>query len=682
MVNVVPVIDETKLNSLGVVLFRSYTTYQSDRRAAEDRWLQNLRQYRGIYDPEVLAMIGKDQSKAYPKLTRKVVIGTVARLMQMLFPQTEKNYGVRNSPIPDLSKEQLQQVLDELVTMKAQGSDPAAVELSDAEIEKAIIKFAAAKAAKMELKIDDDLAEMEFVTLARKVVFSATLYNFGLLVGPYNIEFKARRWEKNRFTGKYEALEVLKRKPLYEFMPVWDHYPDMTAKTLAAQDGSFDRHIMTRAQVEELAGRPDFMGDRVHEWLRKNLTGNYKSQWWEEIIKSEPKGDRSYVSEKESRKYELASWWGGVKGSDLQGAGLTIADEDVGKTFQANIWTIGNWVIKAKLAPFDIKAKMHHYFVFEDDDLSVLGNGQGDTMRDSQLSLCEVTRSALDNSSVVGPVLVMNDDHITPGQNLAVRKHMTIHIEDMPSNAQITNAVANLTIDSHISELLALRSALLDFASEESGLPPPSLGDVSQGGSEALRTQGGASMFLGAAALPIRDTVRNYDSFTMSVINSLVQWNKKFDPDPARDGDHNVIARGSTSLIAKEVLATSLDAVRQTVTPDEAPHIKTRKLLEMRLKARDVPIDEIMEDEDKANETIQRNAQMQQQMQQQQAALIEAQVHEALAKAVAQVAKAHKDDAGINQDAAALLVEALTAGHANAIKEAVANKPAPKAKGA
>ena len=255
---------------------------------------------------------------------------------------------------------------------------------------------------------------------------------------------------------------------------------------------------------------------------------------------------------------------------------------------------------------------------------------------------------------------------------------MTIHLEDMPSNAQINNAVANLTIDSHISELLALRQALLDFSSEESGLPPPSLGDVSQGGSEALRTQGGASMFLGAAALPIRDTVRNYDSFTMSVINSLVQWNQKFDPDPARDGDHAVIARGSTSLIAKEVLATSLDAVRQTVTPDEAPHIKTRKLLEMRLKARDMPIDEIMEDEDTANETIQRNAEMQQKTAEQQAALIEAQVHEALGNAVKHIADAVKADASIKTDAAQLLVEALSKGHENAIKETVANKPEPK----
>jgi hypothetical protein len=188
-------------------------------------------------------------------------------------------------------------------------------------------------------------------------------------------------------------------------------------------------------------------------------------------------------------------------------------------------------------------------------------------------------------------------------------------------------------------------------------------------------------MFLGAAALPIRDTVRNFDSFTMSVINALVKWNMKYDPNPTRDGDFNTIARGSTSLIAKEVLAASLDAVRQTVTPDEAPHIKTRELLKMRLQARDVPVEMIMEDEDKANQTIEANRKAQQSATEQQQALIEAQVNETLAKAVAAIAKAHKDDASINQDAAALLVEALGTGHANAIKEKQVDKPKEAASG-
>jgi hypothetical protein len=207
-----------------------------------------------------------------------------------------------------------------------------------------------------------------------------------------------------------------------------------------------------------------------------------------------------------------------------------------------------------------------------------------------------------------------------------------------------------------------LRAVFIESAGKESGLPPPSLGDVSGGGSEALRTQRNASMFLGAAALPVRDTVRNFDTFTISAMNALVAWNMKYDPDPARDGDHNVIARGSTSLIAKEVLSLALDTFRQTVTPDEQPHIKSRKLLEERMKAHDLPVSEILEDEDKANAMIKAQQDAQQAQVALQEGLVRAQVEEILTNAMQNVAKAKKADASITADNFELIVQAIHGG--------------------
>src|SRR5258706_15953964 len=101
-------IDAEKMNKLGTNLFSKFGLYQKDRRETEMQWLRNLRQFRGIYDPEIERRIPPDQSKAYPKITRTKVVGTVARLMEMLFPQTEKNWGAISSPLPDLSEGDLQ----------------------------------------------------------------------------------------------------------------------------------------------------------------------------------------------------------------------------------------------------------------------------------------------------------------------------------------------------------------------------------------------------------------------------------------------------------------------------------------------------------------------------------------------------------------------------------------------
>lgn len=665
-----PVLDPEQLDRLGARLASTFASYESDRKVHEERWLSNLFQVRKIYEPKVANMIPADRSKAYPGMTAWMVRGTIARLMQMLWPQTEKNYGVRPSPLPDLSVEQLQQVLDQLVKEKAGEGDPSQVELTNHEIEKGIREFAKGKAEKMELKIDDDLQEMEFITLARKVVRSAAIYNIGILTGPFHTKAKARTWERDVNTGVYRAIEVDKYKPLFEFLPVWNYYPDLTATELGKQDGEFERHIMTRVEVEELAQRPDFLKDRITDYLTRNTSGNYRERWFESAMKGEPKSAQAAVQGRTSRKYETLSYWGHVTGRELRSAGIDIPDSQVGNSFHSNVWMIDSTVIKAKLAPLGETIRHHHIFVFEDDDLSILGNGLCDTLRDSQMGLNETVRAALDNASVIGPMAELNTDMLAPGQNHAISKHKTWLRESNGGQSDAIPAVRNISIDSHLHELLPLVQLFLSFGDKESGLPPASLGDTSQGGSEALRTQRNASMFLGAAALPVRDTVRNYDSFTMSVISALVAWNKKYDANPDRDGDHNIIARGSTSLIAKEVLASSLAEFKASLTPDELPHIKVRELLKERAKANDIPVDDLMEDEETANETIQRNAQQQQAMQQGQMDLVAAQVKEVLTQALANEAKASSDQASVGTTVLQTLIAAINTDNKHAVDQA------------
>jgi hypothetical protein len=49
-----------------------------------------------------------------------------------------------------------------------------------------------------------------------------------------------------------------------------------------------------------------------------------------------------------------------------------------------------------------------------------------------------------------------------------------------------------------------------------------------------------------------------------------------------------VIARGATSLIAKEVRGMQVDTLSQTLRPEELDHLDDRKLLGMKLATRDL----------------------------------------------------------------------------------------------
>lgn len=640
-----------KMNALGTRLHNLFGQYKKDRRETELQWLRNMRQFRGIYDPEVEKNIPTDQSRAYPKITRTKVIGTVARLMEMMFPQTEKNWGIRPSPLPDLSTDDVQKVLDSL-TGGAAGS-----ELTNEQIEKGIEELAKEKSKRMEKVMEDNLDEIEYIALARKVVFSGVLYSAGVLKGPNIVSKKSRTWAKDA-NGRYTAREVAKFAPTYEVTPVWDWYPDLSAKTFAQMDGAFWRHIFSRSQLQELADRPDFLKDVINQWMNTHLSGNYKELEWERELRN--RGDRSNLTDLSGRKYEAWEWWGYVTGSELRACGITVADADIGKEFEATVWGIDGTVIKAKLNPFKTKVRPYHVFVFEEDDINLLGNGVPQIMRDSQMAICEAVRMLLDNASVVcGPIMEVNEDLLTPGQSLDLHA-FKIFVRQGQGQEAGQPAVRQINVDGHLAELQGIVNMFREIADTETALPPAALGDVSRGGSEALRTQGNLSMLMGAAALPIRDTVRNFDTFTTSFITSLYNWNMEFNDRDDIKGDYSVIARGSTSLIAKEVRATTLDAFVATLTPEERMYLNTEKVLKERMAVRDLP-DSLMEDPEVVKQKLAEQAQNAKAAADQAARQIDSVIRKNISNAFKDLALAVKANTSANVDTFNALMEAINA---------------------
>jgi hypothetical protein len=643
-------LDSSVLDAAGQRLFRKFEEYKKDRKALEEQWLRNLRQFRGIYDPEIESAIAKDRSKAYPKVTRKKVINTVSRLMEMLFPQTEKNYAVNHTPMPDLSQADMQKLLDEM-GMPAEGQP-----LNEVQVEAAIVELAKARATKMELTIDDQLSELDWVTLARKVIFSGVLYGPGIVKGPLILKKKKSTYRFDAPTQKYIAREIERLYPYFEFVSVWSYYPDLSAKDRKSMDDFFERHVMSRQQIMDLAARPDFMAERVNDYLRDNQQGDLIEEWWE--LQLRQTGDRSNPTNLLGRKYLGLEYWGFASGHELFAAGIAIPAADFQKMFEASVFMLGRKVVKLKINPYQSKRRPDHVFVYEDDDINAMGSGLPPVVRDSQLAICETARMALDNGSVVcGPMLEMNIDLLMPGQDLSIHAYKVFYRED--EDRAGVPAVREIKVDSHIAELTSLIQLFMQFADDETGLPPTSTGDVSKGGTEALRTQGNMSMIMSAGALPIRDTVRNFDVFLQSVVSSLVDWNMQFNPDPAIKGDYVVLAKGSTSLIAKEVRALSLDNFKATLTPDELVYVKPGIFVRERGRARDIP-SEVFEDDATVKKKLDAQAADAQAQRQQQDALMQAQVRKVLSEAVENLAQAGASESSAQTEVYKAIMEAVT----------------------
>jgi len=597
---------------LGRHLQNKFTQYKTDRQSIEQQWLTNLMQYLGKYDAEFEQRMVANTSRAYPKLTRVKCVSVEARLMSLTFPASEKNWSIEASPVPSLSADTLTRALQNWYEAN-QGQQPTQVQL-DGMVQDVATGVADLLAVTIDdqLKDVDPYASRDYEALVKKVVGSAVKYGPGVVKGPMAVQQDVASFELDA-NGVPTVVETEAFRPYLEFVPCWQYYPDLSASSFAQMEGEFQRHVFSKHQFSLMAERPDFDGDAIRSFMAGNRDGNYTELGYEGTLRNLGTNGASAVPK--GSKFEVLEYWGSGSAKHLREAGADIpADAKDNRQFRYNAWVVGEFVIKIALNPLPEGTNIFHKFVFEEDEISLVGSGLPPIMRDSQLGVSNFTRMLVDNAATVcGPSVEVDTSIIDPNQTDLGIKAFQVWRRDGGTAGQ--RAVMPITFDSHISELLQGINTFMGFADKETFVSPAAGGDVEGVSGEALRTSSGASMIYGNAALPFKDIVRNFDQFTVSVIHALVEWNRIFSPDRDRlMGDVRPIARGATSLMAKEMRSYALDNLAQTLTEEERQWIKPKALLVERLKVRDLPVKELLEDDAVVE---QRQAQQSQQMQDQ-----------------------------------------------------------------
>lgn len=694
-------ISREQLRQLGHVLSQRFQRFKADRLPAEYRWLRAQRQYSGVYDPEVASLIPQGRSQAYPRVTRTRIVSVVARLMNLMFPGDERNWVLEASPSPDLSPEDVDAAVRAYV--EASGGDPNA-EPSPQTIEAAVRTRAVSDAEALSKLIDDQLEELggdqtqDFITLNRRVVRSGAIYGIGLLRGPFARRTTRRKWVYNSpaagpqgvdaaaapsmasqfgvedtsgmdaapgAQARYRVEVETVYKPVFEFLPVWDFFPDMAAKTLREGAGYYIRTVMSKSQLLDLATREDFFGDAIRSAVSRRV-GAYTPMAYETMLRTMGVAVNADLRKLGAERFEVLTWHGPVDGETLAECGVDVPEKRLQTEINAEVWMVGDTIIKVDMSPWErvgVDVPGVHIFMFDEDDISPLGQGLCDVLRDTQMSICNATRMMLDNAAACcGPMIEVNEELLSPAQDVRTIEPFKVFVRDnngLPENAALP-AVRDVRVDSHVSELMGMIRMFGEWADADTFASPQTGGDMALP-SEPMRTLGGASMLRGEAALPFKDVVRQFDVLTASVIWSLVVFNRTFNPGIVPAGDFNVVARGSTSLIAKELRATTIDALSQSMTPEERLYVDVQKLMRARLAARD--LNDMLLPDDVVARSKAEQAQQQQQATEMQQRMAEAQMRKVLADAFKNIQQGVKNaaaaDAGNVKSALSILEQAL-----------------------
>ena len=585
----------------------------------EQRWLRAYRNYRGVYGND-MAFTESEKSKVFVKITKTKVLAAYGQMIEVLFSSGKFPVGIEPTPVPEqiaeyahISSSKKQQApespygfpgdgkdLEPGATFdnilgglkeKYQGGDfvegPATNSAKEPQISPA-----EEAAGNMEKLIHDQLEEASAVNVLRHALFEASLLGTGVIKGPFTYEQSSHNWIKNDETGENEYKPKIKLVPRIESVSCWDFYPDPDAVTLDDAEYVIQRHVYTRTQVRDLMNRPFFRKEAIRESL--NMGPSYEARGYEASLQ-----DRESTDEFDKNRYEILEFWGTMDAKLAMEAGLELEDEmDELDEIQVNAWICNGQVIRLVLNPFTPTRLPYLVCPYEINPYQFFGVGIPENMDDAQTIMNGHARMAIDNLALAGNLVFdIDETMLVPGQDMKVFPGKIFRRQSgMPGQA-----IHGVKFPNTSTENLMMFDRFRQLADEATGIPSYSHGTT--GVQSTTRTAAGMSMLMGAAALSIKTVIKNIDDFLLRPLGeTLFAWNMQFNTEtPEIKGDLHIKARGTTSLMQKEVRSQRLMTFLQVASNQNlAPFVRWHSILSEIAKSLDIEPEKLINDPEKA----------------------------------------------------------------------------------
>ena len=308
-----------------------------------------------------------------------------------------------------------------------------------------------------------------------------------------------------------------------------------------------------------LSKRSDFNTDAIESFIKAYPEGNANYKDYEEFLRemSTNTGSDGDSNPPKREKYEVHERWGFMSIEDAKELIPNQPKEvwkQMGMEVACNIWMLDGVIIKAVISPVEGAVLPYYFYYFDKDETSIFGDGVPRIMRDPQMLYNASIRAMLDNAAIsAGPIIEANIDLLADGEDpLQIFPFRVFQRTGTGIDAN-QPAIKVSKLPSYTKEFLGLVEFFQDTADESTTIPRSLHGGANMS-SGAQQTATGMSMIIGASNITLKDQVQYFDDgVTTPFIKSMYFWNMEFNEKPNIKGDFNVVARGSKSLIAKEV---------------------------------------------------------------------------------------------------------------------------------
>jgi len=545
------------------------------------------------------------RSTLFVGVTRQKTNAAEARLCDIVLPSDDSNFGVDPTPDPRLAKqlENHAPATDPTTGQTPQGPNGQPLKMSD--MAQAVQAAAAASAKAMQAEIETQFEACDFYAECRKMIHNAALFGTGVLKGPVVVSRRKKSWKKSGLPGGPQVYQMTftesKDPASYSVDPrkVW---PDPSCgDDVQSGRGIYEFDEATTKRVRDLAKQPLYIREQLLKVLE---AGPGKGQ-------SARPSDFRVNDERNIGKDDTFAWWtytGEIDRKALEEAGLPTPKDDL-EVASMVIEMIDDTVVRAYVNPLEDGSLPYDFFPWEKVSDSVWGYGIPYLMRAQQQVTNAAWRQIMDNAGITsGPQIIVKPGLVQPADKkweITARK-IWFATDD---TQDVRTAFTTVQFDSRQQELSNILTMSEKLSDQETATPMMMQGEKGS----APETVGGMTMLMNNTNTVLRRLVKQYDDYVTRLhVHRYYDFNMLYSDKEDIKGDFQVLARGSSALLIRDIQHQALNGLMQVATnPVFAPMINPKKLFEKALRAQHLDPNDIMR-------TDQEIQQMEQQAQQNQ----------------------------------------------------------------
>lgn len=539
--------------------------------------LNDLRQRDGKYDPDDLEKIRKSgQPEIYMMLTATKCRAAKAWICDTVLPTDGKPWGLEPTPIPDLPpdiQQGMEQAAMQMVTadladmVQQQGYiDPAmqqqmleqakaAIEEVKEQMLKAAREEAKERAIHMEDEIEDRFQEGAFYAALEECIDDLVTFPAAILKGPIVRRRKTLSWVPTE-TGGFTASVREELVTEYERVSPFDFYP--FPQTSDIQKGGFFERMKNLhvGDLYEFIGVPGYNEAAIRAVIDEYGQDGYRAWIAGDAARAIAEG-RPHEYLNASDTIEVVQMWARVPGTLLLDYGMSEEEiPDRSNSYEANVWMVGNYVIRAVLNPHPTGKRPYGIASYEKVPGQVWGKGIPRLIRDCQ-RLCNTAGRALAYNMMIGsgPQVAITDTQRVPvGEDIESMYPWKIWQFTADERGSGAPPIQFFQPNSMTAMLLEVHGYFSRLADDYSGVIASAYGSDNAAG--AGQTASGQAMLLSNANKVMKSVIANLGTgIVKHAVEMQFMHEMMFNDDETVKGDLIVSVRASEELVVREQAA-------------------------------------------------------------------------------------------------------------------------------